>query len=256
MSGSKTLVGVSGLVMLVALSAPGCATKKYVLQQTTPIQQRVEDVDKKHSEALASLESKEQKDVSRVEERAMTAENKANDAARAAQQADQKATQAGQAAQNATQMAQVAQSKIGDLSTAFQNMDSFKVATKEDVLFRLNSAVLTDDAKAQLDKIAQQVGSMPRYVVEVEGFTDRSGSSDYNLALSRRRADAVARYLVDHNVPLRRVHLIGLGEGGAAAAEMQNTSAEQPKMTNKERRRVVVKLYVPDSTMSASSQQQ
>jgi len=50
---------------------------------------------------------------------------------------------------------------------------------------------------------------MPRYILEVEGFTDKSGDAEYNLALSRKRADTVVRYLVDHNVPLRRIHTIG-----------------------------------------------
>ncbi len=253
MSGSKTLVGFSGLVMLVALSAPGCASKKYVRQQTSPIQQRVEDLDKKHSEAIASLESKEQKDVSRVEERAMTAENKANDAARAAQQADNKATQAGQAAQNATQMAQSAQSKIGDLTTAFQNVDNFKVVSAEDVLFRFNRADLNDDAKAKLDQLVQQANGMPRYILEVEGFTDRTGPQEYNLVLSRKRADTVVRYLVDHNVPLRRIHMIGLGETQPTAAEGQQAAAEPHKLTKKEQRRVIVKVLAPETTMSASA---
>ncbi len=252
MSGSKTLVGFSGLVLLAALSTPGCATKKYVQQQTNPIQQRVEDLDKKHSEALASLEGKEQKDVSRVEERAMTAENKANDASRAAQQADSKATQAGQAAQNATQMAQAAQSKVNDLNTAVQNVDNFKVAATNDVLFKFNSATLTEDGKSKLDQVAQQATAMPRYVVEVEGYTDKSGPKDYNLVLSRRRADTVVRYLVDHNVPLRRIHMIGLGVYSATAtAENQG----EQKLTKKEQRKVTVKLYAPESTMSASRAQ-
>ncbi len=248
MSVSRTLAGFSGLVLLVALSAPGCATKKFVREQTSPIQKRVEDVDKKHSEALASLEGKEQKDVSRVEERAMTAENKANEAARAAQQADSKAVQAGQAAQNATQLAQSAQSKIGDLNVAFQNLDNFKVISTESVLFRLNHADLTPEAKAKLDQVAQQAAAMPRFVVEIEGFTDHTGTADYNLALSRRRADTVVRYLVDHNVPLRRMHMIGLGEDQTAVASGEQAQAP----SKKEQRRVVVKVWAPaDSTAPA-----
>ncbi len=98
---------------------------------------------------------------------------------------------------------------------------------------------------------------MPRYVVEVEGFTDKTGPREYNLALSRRRADAVVRYLVDKGVPLRRIHMIGLGatmapmtDGNAMA---QNTS-ESPKLTRKQQRRVIVRVYAPESTLSASGQ--
>ncbi len=248
MKTSNTLVGFSGLVMLFAFSSTGCATKKYVREQTSPIQQRVEDVDKKHSEALASLEGKEQKDVSRVEERAMTAENKANDAARAAQQADARAVQAGEVARNATDMARDSQGKIGTLTNAFQTMDNFKLISAEDVLFKFNRAELTPDAKAQLDQVIQQTSGMTRYVLEIEGFTDKTGSSDYNLALSRRRADSVVRYLVDHNVPLRRIHMIGLGEQTAMKAQPASTATSR-----KEQRRVVVKVWVPETNLAASA---
>jgi OOP family OmpA-OmpF porin len=247
MKTSRTLVAISGIAMLAAFSSTGCATKKYVRQQTTPIQQRVDEVDKKHSDALASLESKEQKDVSRVEERAMTAENKADDAARAAQQADAKAAQAGDVARNATEMARDNQGKIGTLTNAYQTLDNFKLVSAEDVLFRFNRSELTEDAKAQLDQIIQQTSGLNRYVLEIQGFTDKTGPSDYNLALSRRRADAVVRYLVDHNVPLRRIHMIGLGEGTATA---------QPASTgtsSKELRRVVVKVWVPETNLAATA---
>ncbi|HOQ47341.1 MAG TPA: OmpA family protein [Bryobacteraceae bacterium] len=248
MKTSNTLVGLSGLIMLFAFTSTGCATKKYVRQQTTPIQQRVEEVDQKHSEALASLEAKEQKDISRVEERVMTVENRANEAARAAQEADAKAVQAGEAARNATEMARENQGKIGTLTTAFQNMENYKLITAEDVLFGFNRYELTPEAKAKLDQIVQQTSGMTRYVLEVEGFTDRSGPSDYNLALSRRRADAVVRYLVDRNIPLRRIHMIGLGE----YSPTQGGEAMSPR----EQRRVVVKVWVPENSVATATSAQ
>ena len=102
MLNSRTLLGTGGLLLLVALATPGCATKKYVQQEVGTVDKRVSDVDKKQAEAVANLDNKEQKDVSRVEERAMSAESKANDAAKAAQVADQKAVQASQDAHAAS----------------------------------------------------------------------------------------------------------------------------------------------------------
>jgi hypothetical protein len=96
----------------------------------------------------------------------------------------------------------------------------------------------------------QQTSGLNRYVLEIEGFTDKSDPSDYNLALSRRRADAVVRYLVDHNVPLRRIHMIGLGE--QQMTEGQST-AQPAAMTRKEQRRVVVKVWVPETNLAASA---
>jgi outer membrane protein OmpA-like peptidoglycan-associated protein len=247
--------------MVVALATSGCATKKYARQQAGAVDQRVSEVDKKHTEAIANLEGKEQKDISRVEERAMSAENKANDAARAAQAADQRAAQAGESAKNATDLAQQAQSRIGDVQHVVENIDKYKLVSSQDVLFGFDKAALTPEGQSKLDSLLQSAQGMGHYLVEVEGYTDRTGPRDYNLALSRRRADTVVRYMVDHGVPLRRIHMIGLGyesqpaASGQAAASGTQMAAAQPdtKMSRKEMRRVVINIYTPEATLSASS---
>ncbi len=240
---SRTLLGTGGLLLLVALATPGCATKKFVRNEVGTVDSRVSAIDKKQTEAISNLDNKEQKDVSRVEERAMSAEGKANDAAKAAQVADQKAVQAGQDAQSANNLAQQANTKVGDVQRQVDNIDTFKVTSTQDVLFGFNKATLTEDGQAKLDSLAQQAQSMSRYQIEVEGFTDRIGSKEYNLGLSARRAEAVVRYLVDKGVPLRRIHTIGLGE----------TPKTESAMTKKEMRRVVVNLYAPENQTPASA---
>jgi len=235
--------------MIVALATPGCATKKYARQQAGAVDQRVSEMDKKHMEALSNLDSKEQKDISRVEERAMGAENKANDAARAAQAADQHAGQASEAARNASTQAQQANSRVGDVEKVVQGIDSFKLVSSDGVLFAFNKATLTDEGKSKLDTLIQNTQGMGRYVIEVQGFTDKSGPADYNLVLSRRRADTVARYMVDKGVPLRRIHMIGLGYD---TPSMGQTASAAP-LTRKEMRRVMVNVFAPDTTLSASS---
>jgi outer membrane protein OmpA-like peptidoglycan-associated protein len=263
MTTSKTLAGASGLFLIVALATSGCATKKYARQQAGAVDQRVSDVDKKQTQALANLEGKEQKDVSRVEERAMGAENKANDAARAAQAADQHAGQAGEAAKNATDLAQQAQSRIGDVQRVVENIDKYKLVTTEGVLFAFNKATLTPEGTAKLDTLAQSTQTMPRFIIEVQGYTDKTGPQDYNLALSRRRADAVVRYLVDKSVPLRRIHMIGLGSE-TPSMSTQTASNQAPPATDsgqpmskkemrREMRRVNINVYAPETTLSASS---
>jgi OmpA-OmpF porin, OOP family len=206
-------------------------------------------------EAIATLESKEQKDVSRVEERAMSAENKANEAAKAAQAADQRAAQAGEAAKGANSLAQQDQAQIGEMQRAVQNIDSYKLVTSDGVLFGFNKATLTDEGKAKLDALLQSAQGMGRFVLEVAGYTDKTGPRDYNLALSRRRADAVTRYLADKGVPLRRIHMIGFGYDVPSMGQLagQTPTAGDQKMSRKEQRRVVVNLYAPDTTLSASS---
>jgi outer membrane protein OmpA-like peptidoglycan-associated protein len=262
MKSSMTMLAAGALA--VVLTTTGCATKRYAREQAGAVDTRLSDVDKKQTEALGSLENKMNQGVSRVEERAMTAENKANDAARAAQQAQQSADQANQVAKNATEVGNQNQTKIQELSTALTNVDNFRMASEEEVMFRFNSANLTDEGKQKLDQIAQNASGMGRFIVEVQGFTDRSGPADYNLALSRRRADAVVRYLVDKQIPLRRIHMIGLGETTPTMAQMtgqtgatQTTATEAEggsrRMTAKEMRRVVVRVWAPETALSAST---
>ncbi len=247
----KTLVAMTGFLMLSTLAGSGCATKKFVRQQTATVAQRIDDVDKKQAEALGNLEQKESKDISRVDERAMSAQNKADDAARAAQQADNKATEATQTARGATDLANQVNTGLGTLSSVVENIDRYKLLTTGDVLFGFDKAVLTKPAQEQLDQILSQTSSLSRWVIEVQGFTDRIGAQEYNLALSRRRADAVVRYLVARGVPLRNIHMIGLGKG-QVPAEGQPVSRREAA---RQMRRVVVNLYAPEVPLTAPSAQ-
>lgn len=240
-----------GLGALIALSTAGCATKKFVHQRIEPVDRRIEAVDKKAdqtNQALARLEEETQRGISRADERALTADGKAGDAARAAQQADGKAGQAAQLAQNAQQLAIQNQSKLGDVQHMVENLDKYKLVTTQDIQFGFNKSQLTPEAKAKLDQLVGTAGT-GRGVLEVEGFTDRTGSREYNLTLSRRRADAVTRYLVGHNVPLRSIHTLGLGSEQSVT---ENAGASRTEM-RKQMRRVVVRVYAPETGLAATA---
>ncbi|MGE5486405.1 MAG: OmpA family protein [bacterium] len=252
MMSSKMLLSAG--VLAAVLATTGCATKKYVREQTGAVDARLTEVDQKQTAALGSLEAKMNSDVSRVEERAVTAENRAQEAAKAAQAAQQTADQANTVAKNAVDAASKNQGRIEELGVAFNNIDNFRVASEQGILFRFDSANLTTEAQQELDQVVQTAASMNRYVIEVQGFTDRTGPADYNLALSRRRADAVVRYLVSKQIPLRRIHMIGLGEMTPSMAELTGQAQAEPAgMTAKEMRRVVVRVWAPEGGVSTTA---
>lgn len=82
------------------------------------------------------------------------------------------------------------------------------------VQFEFDSANLLPAAQEQLDALAEGIKRLPAArAVVIEGHTDATGSDEYNQQLSRRRAAAVKRYLVQaHGIDARRLHDVGRGE--------------------------------------------
>jgi outer membrane protein OmpA-like peptidoglycan-associated protein len=90
--------------------------------------------------------------------------------------------------------------------------DKLLVRFDSDVLFSVDSAILTPDSRATLDDVAVVLKDFSKTAVVVEGFTDSTGSEEHNQALSERRARAVSSYFVDSGVSADRVTSIGFGE--------------------------------------------
>ncbi len=75
--------------------------------------------------------------------------------------------------------------------------------------FVVDQADLTSEAKQKLDQVVPCL-TAKRY--EIAGHTDSDGSNAYNLALSRRRAQAVVTYLRSRGVPANKMVAVGYGE--------------------------------------------
>jgi len=118
-------------------------------------------------------------------------------------------------------------------------LDDYVVQSAETVNFRVNSAVLSPEAKAKLDSVAQAAMQLKGYTIEITGFASAEGSTQRNKVLSENRARAVINYLVEtHNIPLRRIGTsFGFGELQAVADNTTREGREQ-------NRRVEVKLMV------------
>src|SRR6202051_2835895 len=194
----------------------GCATKKYVAQQVDPANAKISEVDKNQKNTQRQLEADEPK-ISAADEKASSADTRETDAIGRVDAASKKSDQVRADLRN-------------ELNDRIANIDDYKAAGNVTVLFKFDSAKLTDDAKQQLDQLASgQVGSLKRYFVAIQGFTDSTGTAEHNLDLSRRRAEAVQTYLVSqHNMPVYRIQIVGLGkdkpvdEGKNRAAREKN----------------------------------
>jgi len=120
-------------------------------------------------------------------------------------------------------------------------LDEYDVQETVSVNFRVNSAVLSPEAKQQLDTLAEKALNSKAYVIEVSGFTDSTGSEAKNFRLSRQRADAVIQYLaVNHKIPMRRfVAPMGYGktdyvaDNSTASGRAQNRRVEVKMLANR-----------------------
>jgi outer membrane protein OmpA-like peptidoglycan-associated protein len=92
------------------------------------------------------------------------------------------------------------------------------------------------------------MGSMKRYFVAIQGFTDKTGTPEYNLELSRRRAEAVQTYLVaQHNIPVYRIQIVGLGKD-------KPVNDEKTRDDRQKNRRVEVTIFSADSGQGTAAQ--
>jgi len=236
--------------LVLTLTGTGCATKKYVAQTVAPVEARVTTTEGKiteqdsklnqHGTQLDTIET----NVSRTNERVGDVDAKATAAGQAAQQAGQRADAAQSSADNARNMAQQSMTRANEvektLSAKLDSANKFQLVASETILFKVNQYKLDDESKAKLDSLAARSKEHPRYIIEVQGFTDKTGSPESNEALSQRRADSVSRYLVNqHEVPLRTINTIG---SGYALPVADDKTRDGRKMN----RRVEIRLFVPE----------
>ena len=177
--------------------------------------------------------------VTPVEERMTAAEQ---NAARVSGQIDElmaisNAAKGG--AKAAQDTADAAVAGVNATNKRITDLDDYLVQSTATVNFRVNSAVLSPEAKASLDQVATASMTLKGYVIEVTGFASSEGDAKKNKTLSERRAQAVKDYLIEtHNIPLRRMSTsYGFGELQAVADNATREGREQ-------NRRVEVKLLV------------
>jgi OmpA-OmpF porin, OOP family len=234
-------------ILAGALLAGGCATKKYVRNTTAPIQAKVEEVGKQTTQnsqqiddtrtQVKGVDEKAQNGISAAQERASSADQHAAAADQHAGLADQ---HAGDALNRANQVGDESRKGLQTLQSTVAKIDDYKLQTEVTVPFGFGKAALTTSAKEDLDKIVGSVQSDKRFLISVEGFTDKTGSKEYNEALSRKRAEAVVEYLVTkHDIPIYRIHNIGLGEE-------KPVDAANSKSARAKNRRVEVKVFTVD----------
>jgi OmpA-OmpF porin, OOP family len=256
----KTTITMAGAALLSFMGTGCVATHKYVAKTISPVESRVTateakntDQDKQladHAKDLDGLST----DLSRTKERVTDADAKAVAAGQSAQRAGERADNAQKAADGAQRSAEGAQTAADRglqrddvIEKNMVAMNKFQMAKSVTVLFPVNQFKLGDDAKADLDDLAKMTDGKDRYVIEVQGFTDKTGSALTNERLSEERADSVARYLAnEHKIPVRSITTLGSGYALPVADD-------KTREGRKQNRRVEVRLFVPESIQTSNT---
>ncbi len=222
------VVASAALIGAVALALAGCATKAFVREQVggtevklSDVTQRVETQETKLAQTSGQVDQNRQRiegldaKVGEVGTLAVQANEKAGQATDRAGEAAGLARDAKKTADEASASARDAESRLGG---RIANRNMYSAVESHRVQFDSGKSELKDEAINALREIARALKQDPNAVVELRGYTDRVGSDQLNLRLSRDRVDAVVRFLVHkEGVELRRIYALGLGKADPAA---------------------------------------
>ena len=113
-----------------------------------------------------------------------------------------------------------------------------------DLLFRTDEDVLSPTTGGKLEQLAATLAEMQDVQIQLDGFADERGDSDYNQALSVRRAEHVRNVLLDNGIAKSRIGITAHGETPAI-----DTSVDSYAMD----RKVSLTLYVDDKPSFAAN---
>jgi photosystem I P700 chlorophyll a apoprotein A2 len=118
-----------------------------------------------------------------------------------------------------------------------------RMELSSDVLFEFDKADILQEAEASLNKVAGVVKGFKSPAVMIFGHTDSKGADDYNLKLSRRRADSVKEWLVKKGgIDERIIQTTGFGKSKPKVPNTKQDGSDDPEGRRKNRRvEIVVK---------------
>ena len=179
-----------------------------------------QEIAKQKSAEAEVVNSGKQRDQMRLDQRTNEA-NAANLSAEKSKQAallaQSKTAQAQVDTATAQRQAQDAQARNAQLEAQLNDLAAKKTArglviTLGDVLFGTDLSGLTPTGMATVQKLANVLQQNPQRTVLIEGFADSTGATNYNQALSERRAGAVQTALQGFGIARERVAMRGYGE--------------------------------------------
>ena len=103
------------------------------------------------------------------------------------------------------------------------------------IYFDIGSAKLKENSYDEIHNIYNFLKRNPKVVIQISGYTDSTGSYEFNLRLSEQRANAIANHLKGKGISRERTHVKGFGYANQAASNL----TEEGRKLN---RRVEIKV--------------
>ena len=214
-------------LIVVALAAPACATKKYVNSSVGEVNEKVGSLSKSIEETQERTRENEQR-IQQVDDKY----------GKQVAQVDEKAAAAGKSAATAQTTADRAILRAEEVDKATKKLIFEATLSEASGNFKFGQTELPDEAMAQIDQLVERLKSDPSkgVYIEIEGHTDAVGDSAVNERIGLQRAEAVKRYLHEkHQIPLHKMNVISYGEDKPVAP---NTTREG----RAQNRRVVIRV--------------
>jgi len=206
-----------------------------IAQQQAQLEAHQRQAAEAQRQATAQQAAQAQADADRARQQAQLEAQQRMNAEQQAQQAQAQSQQAQLQAQQAQQ--QVAQTRaqmLAQLNQVLETRDTARglIVSMPDVLFDTGKSDLRAGARERLAKVAGILIAYPNIQVEIDGYTDNTGTAAFNQQLSEERAQAVRDYITQQGVPAGSISAHGFGEDNpvgsndTASGRQQNRRVE------------------------------
>ncbi len=108
-----------------------------------------------------------------------------------------------------------------------REQDILAITLKSDFSFDFDSAVIKPGAEDEIARIAAVLIKYPQTNISIEGHTDSKGAEEYNMGLSKSRAEAVKASLIGRGLTSSRLQAIGFGESKPVATNDTEAGRQQ-----------------------------
>lgn len=197
-------------------------------QQKAEASQRNADASQHQAEAsqLKADESQRQSEASQL---------RADESQRESLASQQQAAMSQHQSEMSQQQARDADLRTSQLEAQLKELNAKKterglVITLGDVLFDTNKALLKSSGTRSLQKLAAFLKQYPQRKAQIEGYTDSTGSAEYNQGLSSRRANVVRTSLTEMGIDTARLTTRGFGKDSPVAS---NSTADGRRMNRR-----------------------